>query len=213
MKRVLVGVAGLLFWSTASLGSTYILNQDLGGTLGSGPFGTITTTVDGANLDVTVNVAPNFDVTTGSHFALTFDLATSGLSITGLPSPFTQVTSGSPFSNAPYGADFNYAIACPKGGANSCGDATGFSFVIDGAGSLSPILTDGVFFAADIFSFATGLTGVVGATTVLGGGNAGNPTPIPATLPLLGSVLGIGYFAYLTRRKRSRPSSFAAVAA
>ena len=212
MKRALVGVAGLLFWSTASLGSTYILDQDLGGTLGSAPFGTITTSVDGSNLDVTVSVAPNFDVTTGSHFALTFDLATSGLTITGLPSPFTQVIGG-PFSNAPYGADFNYAITCPKGGASSCGDATGFSFVIDGAGSLSPILTDGVFFAADIFSQATGLTGVVGATSITGGGNNGDPTPIPATLPLLGSVLGIGYLAYLTRRKQSRPSSFPAVAA
>jgi hypothetical protein len=212
MKRAFVGVIALLFSSTAALCSTiYTLDT---GSIGTGPFGTITTTVDGANLDVTVSVAPNYDVDTGAHWALTFDLATSGLTITGLSSPFFQAT-GSSFTNDPFNTSpFNYAIGCTGGGGgqNSCNDATGFSFVIVNGGSLSPILTDGVYFAADVFDIATRKTGVVGASSFLGGGNQ-DPTPIPATLPLLGSVLGIGYLAYLTRRKRSRPSSFAAVAA
>lgn len=215
----LIGFVALLLGSTAipisGHASTYTLDTDPSGTIGTSPFGTITTTVAGSNLDVTVNVSPNFDVTTGNHWALTFDLATSGLSITGLPSPFVQET-GSSFINDPFNAkSFNYAIGCngSYNGMNSCAvtmgvDPTGFSFVIVGAGALSPVLTDGVYFTADIYDLGTGKTGVVGASSVLGGGNQGE-TPLPAALPLFAS--GLGVMGFLARRRKRKVSSAIAV--
>ncbi len=195
MKPILIGLTALLLAGSAHA-TTYTLNTDGGGGLGTAPFGTVKTSSVGGNLNVTVNVSPNFDIDTGAHFALTFDLATKGLTIGGLSSPFFQ-EAGSSFVNAPFNATkFDYAIGCSGGGKgmNSCNDATGFTFKILGAGALSPILTDGVYFAADIYDKQTGKTGVVGANALV------STTPLPATLPLMASVL-FGGGLWLRRRR------------
>ncbi len=179
MIKGLAGGVALFLMSSVCHADIYTLDTDPSGTLGSSPFGTITTTVVGNNLDVTVDVSPNFDIDTGAHWALTMDLATGGLSITGLSAPFFQA-SGSSFANAPFSGPWNYAIGCSGGGQgqNSCGDTSMFSFVVNGAGALNPLIVDGVAFAVDIYDKQTGLTGVVGANP---------PSPVPG--PIVGAGL------------------------
>jgi hypothetical protein len=203
-------VAVLLLSSTAGYCATYQYTLDTG-SIGTAPFGYITTTVDGANLDVTVNVAPNYDVDTGTaHWALTFDLATSGLTITGLPFPFYQVA-GSSFTNAPFTASpFNYAIDCSGAGngSKSCGKTPGFSFVIVNGGALMPLLTDGVFFAVDILDARTGKTGVVGASSFFQINQSQVATPLPTAFPLFAT--GLGALGLLGWRRKRKPQSITA---
>src|SRR5262245_66688036 len=100
--------------STPSHAISYVFNVDgSGGNLGAAPYGTaeVTSVNGGADLQFAIQLAPNWFVDTGSHHAVAFALATSGLTITGLPSPFVQ-TAGSSFSNPGFGGPFNYAIDC-----------------------------------------------------------------------------------------------------
>jgi hypothetical protein len=145
----------------------------------------------------------NIFVDTGSHHAMTFDLATAGLSIsstassfTALPSPFS-VPAGSSFTNSPFNTAFTYAVDCSTGGNgfNSCDQNHTFTFFVLGGGGLSLISEGGVFFTVDMAN-AAGRTGVVGATA------AAVPGPVVgAGFP--GLVMALGGLLGWWRRKRN----------
>jgi hypothetical protein len=79
------------------------------------------------------------------------------------------------------------------GQPGTCGKTTSLTSYVLGAGGLLPLLTDGVYLTADIYDFATGQTGAVGAVSA---------TPLPTALPLFATGLGaLGLLGWLRKRK------------
>jgi hypothetical protein len=194
-------------------------NLTLSDAFGTGSFGTVKVTdLGGGVADIKLDVSPNFVLDTGAHFSFTFSLAGAGSVDASSVSPnpnFSLVTTAGPYTNAPFG-DFTVAIqsSCTTG---NCGPSDGSTIdlhVLNFAGLVSATnqYTDAsnvkhdIFFATDIFrSGCTGdaCTGVVGASTPLGGGGQ-NETPLPGAVLLMGSILGggAGIGAWRKRKKK-----------
>jgi hypothetical protein len=213
--RALLALATLVLCGAALPTSghaiTYFFTESGSGNFGdlAAPgYGSVNVTTVGSDLKFELSLVPNWFVDTGNdknHFPVAFNLATSGLPISGssglvttpLASPFTGLNAGG-YTNPGFDGPFNYAISCPSGGANGCNNISSLTFYVLGAGSLSLVLTNGVFITADIFATsATGAekTGTVGATIA----------PVPA--PLMGAGLpGVilacaGLLAFARRRR------------
>jgi len=182
-------------------------NLTLSDAFGTGSFGTVKVSdLGGGTADILVNVAPNFILDTGSHFALTFSLVAGGTVQAGSVSPnpnFSLVSGSGPFGNSPFG-NFNTAIqsSCTQG---NCGPSNGQTLdlhVSNFAGLLSATgqynLKD-IFFAVDITKSGCtgdGCTGVVGATLTP------SQVPLPAAVWLMGSILGGGAAVSAWRRRK-----------
>src|SRR5262245_16422600 len=178
LRNLLVGAVALLTplvtGSTASYAISYDFGLDFstGSALGTPPFGTITLTQNGANLDVSVTLcriatgcAANYTFAqTGSGDALDFNLATpANLTITNLTGGFTFLNA----ANSPPGSSFNplrdadgtgdwqYAIDCTTCSGGNPNNPFSFSFTIAnlslGAGFLPFALNNNnLLFATDI---------------------------------------------------------------
>jgi hypothetical protein len=217
----LLAVPAVASATTLTAAQSYgTFNITLSDAFGTGSFGTVKVTDLGSGVaDIKLDVSPNFVLDTGAHFAFTFSLATGGTVDASSVSPnpnFSLVTTAGPYSNSPFG-NFNVAIqsSCTLG---NCGPGDGSTIdlhVLNFAGLLSATsqYTDAsnvkhdIFFAADIFKFGCtgdGCTGVVGASTQLGGGNQ-NETPLPGAVLLMSTVLGggAGIGAWRRRKKKS----------
>jgi hypothetical protein len=172
---------------------------------GTTPFGTVTVDDNGSGTDVvTVNMAPNNLLGTGSHYAFAFDMAAgahiSSLSSVMTTAGFTIADNGtSTVDNDPFHG-FDFAIDCGKNPTGGCGQS--LTFTITGATAFLANTGNGgpVLFAAAIFcGTCTGdprPTGVVGVNVsavpgpILGGGLPG----------LLAACAGLVAFA---RRRRN----------
>jgi hypothetical protein len=207
LKLLAAAAAGALALTTAgSAGAVQYLLQ-FSDAFGTGNFGTVDVTGSATDLHFVVNVAPNFIIDTGSHFAVSMNLAGSGFALTGAPAGFTLTTSATPtLTNAPF-TGFDVALncgdpACGPGGSAPFG--TSLTFDITGA-SLGVLLADPfqghpINFAVDVLnsSFPAGAnTGVVGG----GLGTVTNPIPEPATWAMM--ILGFGGIGTMLRRRRS----------
>jgi hypothetical protein len=178
------------------------------GDLAAPGYGSVTVTTVGSDLKFELGLAPNWFVDSGNatvHHPVAFNLATSGLTISGssgvvtpLASPFAGVNAGG-YTNPGFSGPFNYAINCPSNGAGACNNITSLTFYVLGAGLLSLVPTNGVYITADIYNpSATGeKTGAVGATIA--------PVPSPlmgAGLPgLIAACAGLVAFARRRRQK------------
>jgi len=198
-----------------------IYNLTQSDAFGTGAFGTVTVSDLGSGVaDIAVSVAPNFIVDTGGHFPLTFSLAGGTVNQSTLSSPYSLVTPtpAGGFANAPFG-NFTSAIqsSCTQGASPPCQTANGqgFDFHVTGFTGLNPATNLynnlAILFAVDIFNTTctvtadnscTGVVGAIAQTT--GGGGQQGQTPLPAALPLMGSMLGAGYLVSIWRRRRSR---------
>ncbi len=193
---------------------TYSLDIDLssGSIFGTGPYGQVTLTENGANIDVRVTLNTGFDfVRTGASGGVNFMfnvLGSSVADITSLVSPFNLVVA--PVNTGPAGT-FMYGVTCGTGNGNTLtGCKTG------GAGKNPPPLTftvlnaaltdfvspsanpnGGYLFAADMIG--PGGTGLVGTRTP-------PPPPPPPSVPepLTLVTMGIGLLAAAGIKRISR---------
>jgi len=184
---------------------------------GTGPWGTVEVTQSGADLLFDVELAPNFFVSRGNHYSLTFRLSDTLGTVTDIThdgsgtAAFTQVT-GTSFSNPSF-SGFNYAIDCstsngdPSTGANNCGQW--LKFTVQNAGTLLGSGGDSsIFFAADIWDSVNAETGTVGATFLRENAPEPDPTPVPGAAFLMGTVLAGGAsFGAWRRRRRGKNAS------
>jgi len=203
---------------------------------GTGSFGTMTGVDLGAQtgstdtVRITIQMAPNFILDTGSHWAATFSLAGTGRvdgtnldALNGGSPPnffdtnphVTPASSG--YSNSPFGK-FTDAITgnCGSGSSSGgCGsllifDIINFQGFLAATNLFDPPPAGGptfsIFAAVDIYNQGTGTTGAVGLAfvpdiTLLE--NPPNGTPIPGAVWLFGTVLagGAGYGRWRKKRK------------
>src|SRR5437016_4610019 len=133
---VTAAVAALMTANVARADTVYTYTLAGSCCSGGAPFGTLTVhDAGGGTYNLTLNMSPNNLLGTGSHFALTFDMA--GGTISALSSAMTtagfsiaQNGGASTVNNAPFG-DWNYAIGCSNNPTAGCG--TSLALTITGA--------------------------------------------------------------------------------
>jgi hypothetical protein len=183
--------------SANTLVSTLSFAESTG--LGTGPWGTVTLTEDGANqVDVAVSLIPGavFVDTGGPHTAFVFNLNVGGATISDLTSGFSAIPG--PLSNTPFGTFSNGIACCGNGGSNaqpspllfSVNRASGISianFIASGPATNGQ--PGGYLFSADILYGATGNVASLVSTI-----------PEPETYAML--LAGLGLMGFVARRRQ-----------
>ena len=177
--------------------------------LGSAPFGTVSLTQDGANVDFSIELTSGYEfVMTGyqkSHSLFAFN--GSGVSL----SDIINITDGTaakyvaytPATAQPFGK-FGFGIdcsSCSKGAPGATPPP--LTFTVDNAevsdfASLSTAGSPVAYFSADVIQLASGFTGQVGAT-----GDGVIPltaVPEPAGTSLM--LAGLAAVGFVARRRR-----------
>ncbi len=195
--KKLMYLSGLCMFLVAAAGvsraDSFTLTEDgCSGGCGAGPYGTVTLTQSGSNVDVTETLASGYYfVNTGAGNPLAFNLSTPG-TITDVASSTYFDVGASPATASTFGS-FTNSIGCTsncgKGGSNSFNIPTTLSFTVEGV-DVSDFTTnsDGNYFATDI-----GEAGMVnGQMTIIATGNVGGGMMPPAMAPEPASLLLLG---------------------
>jgi hypothetical protein len=196
--------AGLNAAQATPLKETFSLNATSVSQFGSGPFGSVTLTASGANVNVEVDLLAGFDFVStgsaGSHSLFAFESipgsTVSGILFDGISGAYTV---SAPAGASPFGT-FDYGIFCDTCRNGASGKLAGpLTFTVDNANLNSFIgPTAGLnsaYFAADLIG-SSGSTGEVAA--IHAGTVTGSSVPEPAALGLL----GLGAMLVLFGRRR-----------
>ena len=206
LLSVLALSAGLLGMTTAaSHADTFFLTLDhCGGGCGTPPFGTVTVTQNGANVDISVSL------TDSNQFVLSGAADMQYFKFNGAPSlasitvdqtaAGTHLIADTGAFNGDGTGNFTFGISCDtgicgNGAANALPLGTVLSFEVLGTtvAALTQANSLGNIFVVDLLSGTTGNTGPVAATL--------NPVPLPPAAMLFGAgLVGLGV---LGRRRRS----------
>jgi PEP-CTERM motif len=178
--------------------------------LGTGPFGTVSLTQDGANVDFSIELTSGYEfVMTGnrnSHSLFAFNA--SGVSLSdivgitdGTAAKYVAYTTATaqPFGKFGFGIDCS---SCSKGAPGAT--PSPLTFTVDNAlvsdfASLSKSGEQFAYFSADVIKLAGGFTGQVGARD--DGVTPLTAVPEPAGTSLL--LAGLAAVGFVARRRRS----------
>ena len=200
---------GLLLAASSAKAIVFDLTSDhCSDGCGTPPFGTVTLTQAGANVNITVSIAPNNWAITGAADFQLFkfngtDVSLSDISVTQTFSGETLAAQTGAFNGDGTGA-FEFGIACTTCGNGNTGISSDVVFSV--ANATIADLTQGngtlfngeeIVFVADIFSNQTGFTGPVDAT-----GPGHNAPDSGSTALLLGlGLFGLGFVRMPLRKK------------
>ena len=204
--RLLAAAAGLALATSAlpaSAVTVYTLDtSDPAATLGAGPYGTVTLTQNGSNVDFKVTLADgyNFVTTGGPHDLFAFNALgvslgeITNLSVVGGGTLAAHV----PGADQPFGA-FSFGIdctSCSNGAGDQQADPLTFTVLNASISDFALLSTGGTpnaYFASDVITGQ--FTGAVGAV-------ATPPIPEPETYALM--MGGLAAMAWVARRRRTR---------
>jgi PEP-CTERM motif-containing protein len=184
----------------------YVLDTTDVAAYGPAPFGSVTLTQNGGDVDVKVDLRGDMNfLTTGGHNVFSFNgIGMSVGDITNIHDASTQTfTAVVPGTNPPFGS-FDFGIVCATGcspGGSAGGYPDPLTFTVQNANVADFLdLSSGgdhgkAYFAADVLLTSgpnAGATGAVGAVTA--------PVPEPETYALM--LAGIGMMGFMARRRR-----------
>jgi hypothetical protein len=207
-SRTLLAAAAALALAAAALPASavtvYTLDtSDPAANLGSGPYGTVSLTQNGANVDFNITLASgyNFVSTGGPHDVFAFNATgvaladITNLAVAGGGTLAAHVPGGnSPFGTFGFGID---CTSCANGAGGQQADPLTFTVLnalISDFQSLSTGGNPNAYFASDVITGS--FTGAVGAV-----GTPVTPVPEPETYALM--LAGLGAMGFIARRRKA----------
>lgn len=195
--------AGLMGLPTVGHAVTFSLTSDhCTGGCGTPPFGTVTLTQNGANVDITVALASGINwAKTGSADFQEFKFNDSAITVGSITVDQTFAGQTLAAQTGTFNGDgtgnFTFGIACTTCGNGNLGITSNITFHVANTtiAALTVPSDAGNIFVADIFSSSTGNTGPVDVTA---------PVPLPPAALLFGTALvGLGLLG--RRRQKLLP--------